>query len=644
MRPFHRALLALLPLASSQRSDTLFNDGWLFHLGDVPGFTCSSPASAAAFPISTSGTLVHGLTTTPAGSASAAACAAVCGSNCTCQSWQYCATPITDTLCGPPSAARGAPAPAAPPCAFPLDLTGVQCAGLSGAAASSEAECAAACCGDGACEVYQWCPAGGGHACGPPASCWVGALAGAQCKREEGWASRARNATPSGPLCQTGLLADYGPGNWQTSGVGQFWVGAARLAPPAPPPQATGPGAAAYDDAAWEPLTLPHDYLQRLAPSNTDPAPHQNEHGSIPFANAWYRKHFTVPEGTTLARLQFDGAYRSASVFLNGALAAQHEEGYTGFSVWLHNVSGAPLALGEGAGNVVAVYLAVTTYTYELWGYEGAGITRDVRLVLHSAPLSIVPWGVAAGAEVAGPVAAPGGPDGSLTAPARVAPEVDVANAGAGNAALRLTATVRAPSGGVVGASSMDAELPAGGWARLQPPPIALAAAALWSPAARPDAPRRPMYTLTVALLDAASGAVLDAVNVTFGVRSVAFDPSAGLTINGFPTKLRGLSIHQDFAGVGQSVPPNIQAYRVQRLLDIGANAWRCAHNPIDTNLLDELDARGVMVWECVYLPARRARASSTRHALHLKLTSHPTPTPHKQREQVSAQFFAVRG
>ena len=35
----------------------------------------------------------------------------------------------------------------------------------------------------------------------------------------------------------------------------------------------------------------------------------------------------------------------------------------------------------------------------------------------------------------------------------------------------------------------------------------------------------------------------------------------------------------------------------MQRLLDIGANAWRTAHNPVDTNLLNELDARGVLVW-----------------------------------------------
>lgn len=303
-----------------------------------------------------------------------------------------------------------------------------------------------------------------------------------------------------------------------------------------------------------------------------------------------------MPSGTVLARLAFAGAYRSAAVFLNGALAAQHEEGYTGFHVWLHNVSGAPLVLG-GGDNVVAVYLATKIYTYELWGYEGAGIERDVTLVLHDAAQSIAPWGVAAVSALAGPVAAPAGACGQQSADALVSPSVDVANAAAAPASVLLTATVVAPGGAVVGSSTASATLPAGGWARLAPPPVALAGAALWSPACTPDASRRPLYTLITALTDASSGQLLDSANTSFGVREAVFDADRGLLVNGFATKLRGLSNHQDFAGTGTFVPPNVQRYRVQRLLDIGANAWRTAHNPVDPVLLDECDARGVLVW-----------------------------------------------
>ena len=375
-------------LASAARVETLFNDGWRFYLGDLP-WACSTPASAAHFPIDTSGTVVHGLDDSPAGAGSAAACAALCAGNCSCQMWQFCPKLVGPSVCEAAAPPPPPAAAAAAPCgnnsaSFPASLDGIQCSGLTGVGASSEAACAAACCGDAACEVYQWCGDAPAQACGPANSCWIGTLAASACKAESGWLSRARNVT-LGAACQTGLLADYGPGNWQTTGAGG-WVGAARLSPPVPPPQATGPAAPAYDDSAWEPLQLPHDYLARRTPTNVNATFHQNEHGSVPFSNAWYRKRFTVPASTTLARLYFDGAYRSAYVFLNGHLAAQHEEGYTAFSVWLHNVSGAPLQTGAGASNVVAVFLAATTYTYELWCYEGAGLVRDVTLVLHDAP------------------------------------------------------------------------------------------------------------------------------------------------------------------------------------------------------------------------------------------------------------------
>lgn len=205
---------------------------------------------------------------------------------------------------------------------------------------------------------------------------------------------------------------------------------------------------------------------------------------------------------------------------------------YTGFSVWLHNVSGAPLLVG-GAENVVAVFLAATAYTYELWGYEGEGIQRDVTLVLYDSPVTIVPWSVVASSELVGDVAAPSGPDGPLSADAVVAPVVDVANGGATESAIALTSHVLDPAGINVGSTRVITTLPAGGWERFSPPPIALTGAQLWSPANSPDAPPRPLYTLVTTVVDSASGEVLDTVNVTFGIRRVVFDPAKGLSVNG---------------------------------------------------------------------------------------------------------------
>jgi len=211
---------------------------------------------------------------------------------------------------------------------------------------------------------------------------------------------------------------------------------------------------------------------------------------------------------------------------------------------------------------------------------------------------TIVPFGVFAVSAVAGPVNAPEGACGFLSAAALVSPTIDVANAAATVSQIVLSTHVISPLGDLVGSSTIQSTLSPGGFARLLPPPIALSSAALWSPACTPDASIRPLYTLVTTLSDSNTGVILDSTNTTFGIRNATFDANKGLFINGFQTKMRGVSMHQDFAGVGTFVPPNVQNYRVQRMLDIGANAWRTAHNGVDSNLLDAADRRGLMVWD----------------------------------------------
>ena len=89
------------------------------------------------------------------------------------------------------------PAPAAAqqqPCAFPQNLNDTEVWGLQRAAAgdASPAACAAACCGNATCTLYQYCASGG--ACAPVGSCWVGALSAGQQRPVRGWVSAARAA------------------------------------------------------------------------------------------------------------------------------------------------------------------------------------------------------------------------------------------------------------------------------------------------------------------------------------------------------------------------------------------------------------------------------------------------------------------
>ena len=129
--------------------------------------------------------------------------------------------------------------------------------------------------------------------------------------------------------------------------------------------------------------------------------------------------------------------------------------------------------------------------------------------------------------------------------------------------------------------------------------------ASLWMPqtaelCGRPNAclPGVPaaMYSTTSALLLA--GRQVDRTTVRFGIREFRFDPNNGLYVNGFAVKVRGMCNHQDFAGVGTAVPDRVQAFRVAQMQRYGANAWRMSHNPPNPELLDALDAAGILVMD----------------------------------------------
>ena len=237
------------------------------------------------------------------------------------------------------------------------------------------------------------------------------------------------------------------------------WTGGSRPeAPPVPAICAAGdPCQPSYPDAAWRALRVPHDYGVEAAFS---PAFDPNK-GSLPKNTSWYRRHFTLEEAArgALIHLQFDGGYRAADVFLNGAFVLLHEEGYTSFVVWLHNAS-APLVYG-GGDNVLAVFVDATQP--ELWSYEQSGIFRHVWLET-APPVSVVPWGFFAPALITGAIHSPGGALAPQTADGvQLSPQVDIANAGAAFTNGSVTFALEDAGGSVVCSVTVPFALPAGG-------------------------------------------------------------------------------------------------------------------------------------------------------------------------------------
>ena len=124
------------------------------------------------------------------------------------------------------------------------------------------------------------------------------------------------------------------------------------------------------------------------------------------------------------------------------------------------------------------------------------------------------------------------------------------------------------------------------------------------------------LYYIVTDVADAETGALLDRVYTRFGVRNIRFDPNGGLYLNGRHVKIKGMANHMDFAGLGNAVPPapaggrpadwhanpdyslagNVQRFKVGKLMLMGANAWRCAHNPPNVDFLHAADELGMLV------------------------------------------------
>jgi beta-galactosidase len=425
-------------------------------------------------------------------------------------------------------------------------------------------ECAASCCLDYSCGLWQWQdpatnPTGGG-------GCWVGPGDCAQNVSNPLWTSFVRTGPPPGPP------------------------------PPsaAPCTDASQPCAKDFDDSAWRALNVPHDFIVEGV---ANPACDRG-HGYLCFNKSWYRKTFTVDPAAQgkLVWLDFDGVYKNSQMWLNGAYLGHFVSGYVSFRYYLHNAtfpnSTAPV-LNYGAPNVLSVLVDALT-EQEGWFYEGGGITRHTWLNTAD-PLSIPPWGAFFPASVTGAITS--GPLGAMgpqtAASALILAQVDVQNARAAPAELTLAITVTDAGGATVAASNTSKALPAGGWARLTPAIPIAATVSLW------NTESTAMYSVRADVIDsgAGGGAVVDSVSVAIGIRDAVWTPNQGFMLNGFKVPAKGFSQHQDFAGTGTAVPDRVNEFRVQGIRDIGGNFWRTAHNPTNPELLDFADRHGMLMW-----------------------------------------------
>jgi beta-galactosidase len=336
-----------------------------------------------------------------------------------------------------------------------------------------------------------------------------------------------------------------------------------------------------FDDRAWREVNLPHDWAVEVPFAAGAPPASQAEedqraaHGFKAVGRAfpqtsigWYRRTFEIPASDLGRRItiEFDGVFRDCVVFCNGFVVGRNESGYAPFSVDLTDF------IEYGGANVIAVRVDATIG--EGWFYEGAGIYRHVRLV-KTAALHVPKWGVFVRPQLA-------------AGRAELHISTEVVNAGPRSRQCRVQSRIVSPQGVVIGdVVSQPAVLEAGDSTTIKQQ-YTLSEPALWS-LEKPQ-----LYRLETRIEE--NDRTVDATDTTFGVRSVEFDARRGFLLNGAAVKLKGTCNHQDHAGVGSAVPDRLLEWRIERLQELGCNAYRTAHHPPAAELLEICDRRGMLV------------------------------------------------
>jgi beta-galactosidase len=341
-----------------------------------------------------------------------------------------------------------------------------------------------------------------------------------------------------------------------------------------------------FDDAAWRTLDLPHDWgiegpFEQDLPGET---------GKLPWHGVgWYRKHFELAAADRGKRIELyvEGAMSFSSFWLNGEFVGGWPYGYTSFRLDLTP------ALRFGGKNVLAVRLDNPELSSR-W-YPGAGLYRNVWL--------------------------------EKTGAVRVAPQshfVTTPRVSAKSALVNVDAVIESLDDGKHSLAMTTRVYPLDEDGKRAKTPVAISESDAFDidpershEAARANlvvVPRPKLWSLErrhryVAVTTITSaGRVLDEVESTFGIRTIAFDPDDGFHLNGKRVPLNGVCMHHDLGALGIAAHPRAIERQVEILQSMGANAIRTSHNPPSPELLEVCDRLGMLVMDEAFDCWRRGK------------------------------------
>jgi len=332
-----------------------------------------------------------------------------------------------------------------------------------------------------------------------------------------------------------------------------------------------------FDDTNWRSLNLPHDWSIEDIPGIESPLDSTAiggiDAGYFIGGTGWYRKTFYVPEELQDKhfRIQFDGVYMNADVWLNGRHLGNHPYGYTSF--WYDITD----KLDYGEENVVAVEVK-NEGRNSRW-YSGSGIYRHVWITILN-PVHVGQWGTYITTTEVSEQAA------------TVKIKTNVVNMSDDPQDVTLVTTMLNPDSEEVAKNSITQPVEANKSMEFEDD-FVIQSAELWS------AETPVLYTALCEIYTGESGdpsLLSDRLETNFGVRSVSFNTEEGFLLNGKQVLLKGGCMHHDNGLLGASAFDRAEERRVELMKTSGFNSIRCAHNPPSPAFLDACDRLGVLV------------------------------------------------
>ncbi|MCR5558442.1 MAG: glycoside hydrolase family 2 [Butyrivibrio sp.] len=324
-----------------------------------------------------------------------------------------------------------------------------------------------------------------------------------------------------------------------------------------------------YDDSAWDDVILPHDYSV-TAPFSEE---YSSGTGYLRGGIAWYRIYVRIPQEYRGKRLTlvFDGIYNNSYVWVNSYFMGKRPFGYTEISYDISEQASFGDDLTE-----ISVKVAHTDIADSRW-FTGSGITRKAYIIVSekvTTDLHSVFFKTASVKKDGEKITADVTVDYEILCDDKDVAVKSLLLDAAGNSVLEFTGKISASGTGkdkLCLSGTVDSPR-------------------LWS------IENPYLYTLKTYLTVDGSEYLTDEERV--GIRTFAFDPNTGFTLNLVPTKFKGVCVHHDGGCLGAAMRKEVWARRLELLKKSGCNAIRCSHNPHMPELYDLCDEMGFLMMD----------------------------------------------